>query len=151
MAPERTLRDAPNCDDQATSREIAEKAKARGNLGAARRTIRGLGPRVCRDDVPEEDVVDEPEPGECPLHDRRGRLRRPFARQLALGSEGEARDARASVAGRLPDEEHVGVRTLGEVLGQPSSEQASPRPVGVLVEGLADPRACELCDEVFGS
>jgi hypothetical protein len=37
----------------------------------------------------------------------------------------------------------------GEVLRQPRAEEPSPRPLGVLVERVADPRSGELGDEVL--
>ena len=46
-----------------------------------------------------------PELGERAPDDRRGRLGRPAARELALGGERDSGDARAAVAGRLADEQ----------------------------------------------
>ena len=58
-----------------------------------------------RDDVPEQHVVLEPELGEHAVDDRRARLRRPGAVSWRSEVNGMPLDARAAVAGRLPDEE----------------------------------------------
>ena len=47
-----------------------------------------------------EVVVQRPSSGEDPVDDRRGRLRRPIARQLTLRRERQARDAGAAKSGR---------------------------------------------------
>ena len=93
----------------ATTRRPSASSRRNGSdcvdLGAGRLPVRLRRARMRRDEVPEQDVVLEPELRERPLHDRRGRLRRPAAGQLALGGERNPRDARAAVAGRLADEQ----------------------------------------------
>ena len=79
-----------------------------------------------RHDVPEEDVLGQPELGEHAVDDGRGSLARRRARELALGGERDAAHARAAVAGGLADEEHPRVASGVEVAGQ-SRRSVSPR------------------------
>ena len=69
------------------------------------------------------------------MDDRRRRLRRPEARELALGGERQAADACAPVAGRLPDEEELGGARPFEIAGEAPVEAAACR---VLVERGSD-------------
>ena len=100
-----------------------------------------------RDDVPQENVVGEAELGERALDDRRGRLARPAARELALGRERDSRDARAAVARCLADEQDARVRRALKVGGQPPPQERCSLTLRVLVEGVADPGSSQLVDE----
>ena len=60
---------------------------------------------MCRDDIPEQDVVLEPELAQNAVNDRRARLGRAATRELPLGRERDPADARAAVAGRFADEQ----------------------------------------------
>jgi len=131
-------------DDLPSSHQGDEKAMRLRDLGSRREAIRGRGPRMRRHDVPEQQVLLEPEVGEHTVDDRRGRLRGPRSGELPLGREGEAADAGAAIAGRLADEEERGAASALEVGAEPF---ASERRVGVLVVGGADPRGGELLDE----
>ena len=77
------LREPADGDDAAAARDTFEKRRGSLHLGARRPPIRiraiGLV-RMCRDDVPEQDVVLEPELREHAVDDRRARLRRPARR-----------------------------------------------------------------------
>lgn len=92
-----------------------------------------------RHDVPEEHGVGELEFGEHAVDDGRGRLAGRLPGELALRGERNARDARAAISRRLPDEQQrrVGmpVEVAIEALGEPL--------VAVLVEGVADSRPRE--------
>jgi hypothetical protein len=72
-----------------------------------------------RDDVPEQDVVDELQLGEHPLDDRRRRLGRTRPGELPLGRERDTGDARAAIPRSLADEEERRVRTRCQVRRQP--------------------------------
>lgn len=103
-----------------------------------------------RDDVPEERPLRDPELVERPSDDRRRCLGRTGPRQLTLGSERDPGDAGASVSGRLPDEEEVGVAALLEIGNESLAEERRTRPTGVLVEGRPDAGVGEPLDEVRG-
>ena len=79
------------------------------------------------------------------VDDRRGRLGRPGAGELALRGQRNARDARPAIAGRLGDEEEPRVRRLSP--DSAASRSRRSRGAGVLVERLADPRRCESLDK----
>ena len=72
--------------------------------------------RMCRHDVPEQDVVDDPALAESALDDRRGRLGGAAAGELALRGEREPADPRPTVAGGLADEDEAGVPLSVQVL-----------------------------------
>ena len=59
-----------------------------------------------RHDVPKENVLLKVEICEDTVNDRCRRLARAPARELALGREGDARDASAAVAGGFPDQQY---------------------------------------------
>jgi hypothetical protein len=101
--------------------------------------------RMRRHHVPEQDVGRELELRERAVDDRRRRLGRPRAGELALGREREPADTRAAVAGRLADEQVPGSRPPLQVAPQPL---AAGLGVGVLVERRADARPRELVDEL---
>jgi thiamine pyrophosphokinase len=100
-----------------------------------------------RHDVPQEDDVGEIELHEHALDDRRSRLARPGARELALGRERDPRDPCATVAGRLSDEQDTRVPRALEVRGQPPPQEQSALAHRVLVEGVADPGGGQVVDE----
>jgi hypothetical protein len=104
-ASDRTLRDPTHSDGRAPLPEGCEKPHAGENLGTTGHAVRGLGSRMRRDDIPEQNVLDHPEPGKYPVHDGRTRFSRACASELPLGREGNSRDAGAPAAGRLADEQ----------------------------------------------
>jgi len=101
-----------------------------------------------RDDVPEQDIVLDPELDEDAMHDRRGRLRGAGAGQLALRRKGHAADARAAIARRFADENDLRSRTLLEIRTKPVAAQLRTR---VLIVRRADARACKPVDEIHVS
>jgi len=92
--------------------------------------------RVRRYDIPEQDVVLEPELGEHAMDDRRRRLGWAGARELTLGRERQPADARPAIACRLADEQVLRAAAAAQVRRQALA--AKPRR-GVLVERIADP------------
>ena len=144
---ERGLRNAADRDHPAVTSELTHEREPSHDLVARRPAIRERRPRVRGDDVPEEDALLEPELGEHAVQDRRRRLRRPLACELALGGERDPGDAGAAVARRLPDEEKVSCGMAREVDHEPIAKQRRPRPLRVLVERRSDTRGCELLDE----
>jgi hypothetical protein len=136
---ERRLREPPDGEHASPAGELARERHAGLDLAARRRAIRGRGAGVRRHDVPEEHGVGEPELGQRAVDDGRRRLGWSRAGQLALGSERDAGDARAAVAGCLADEQQrcfrPGVEVVVEALGEPL--------VAVLIERVADARSGE--------
>ena len=95
------------------SRRRGARRRARAGTAPTARSRSGSAagstprvPGMRRHEVPEQDLVLEPELGQRPVHDRGGRLGRPGPGQLALGGERDPGDARSAVAGRLADEQH---------------------------------------------
>lgn len=134
-------------DRSAPGRESLEKAHRVTDFGLRRPAIRRRLARTVwmgRDDIPEQHVGLELELGERPVDDRRGRLGRAGAGELALRREGQTTDARAAVAGCFADEQvarvsspvQIGVEALAPQLG-----------IGVLVERVADVRRGQSLDE----
>ena len=101
---ERGLRNAADRDHPTVTTELTHEREPGHDLGARRPAIRERRPRVCRDDVPEEDALLESELCEHAVHDRCRRLGHTRSGQLALGSERDPGNAGATVAGRLADE-----------------------------------------------
>src|SRR3954470_21048540 len=124
--------DAADGDHAAASRELTRERQASGDLVPARRAVRALGARMRRDDVPEEDAVLEPELCEDAVDDRGAPLRRPDARQLALGRERNPGDAGASISGGLSDEQKRRVAAALEVGAEPLTAHA--RALAVTIE-----------------
>jgi hypothetical protein len=113
------LSETPHGDQAAAGREFHEEVGRLFHLVACRPPIgiRAAGLMwMCRHDVPEQDVVHDPELGERALDDRRGRLGRPAAGQLALGGERDPADPRSAVAGGLADEDEPGVPFAVQIL-----------------------------------
>src|SRR3954454_2299717 len=147
LGAERRVRDPADGDDTAPRRQPIDEMKPRRHLRARRRMVRPLRPRVRRHDVPEQHVVADAELREDAVDDRRARLGRAGARQLALRGEREPRDARAAVPGRLADEQQARLPPRFEVRRQPPSEDTGAGSLAVEVEGAADLGAPELGDE----
>src|SRR5947209_922395 len=90
-------REPANRDDPAPRSELLEK-RARGPyLRPARPAVRGGSPRMGRNDVPEQNLVEDAEFREDAVHDRRSGLGKPAACQLPLRSERDTADPRAAV------------------------------------------------------
>lgn len=117
-----------------------------GRVGPAVRVGPAWVVRVRRDDVPEEDVVGEPELVEDAVDDRRRGLGGARARQLALRREWDPAHARAPVAGRLGDEEERRVGALLEIGGEPGTEKRGAVALAVEVERRPDPGFGERVD-----
>jgi len=101
--------------------------------------------RMRRHDVPKQHVVVEAELCEDAMDDRRRRLRRAAAAELALRREGQPAHARAAIAGRLADEQIRRAAPPPQVRDQPLPAEPRRR---VLVERLADSRTGERLDEI---
>jgi hypothetical protein len=99
---------------------------------------------VRRNDVPEQDVGLELELRERSVDDRRRRLGRAGAGELALRREWNPAETRTAVAGRFADEQVPSVRPARQVSAQPLAAELR---VGVLVERRADAGERELVDE----
>jgi hypothetical protein len=105
-------------DEPAAVRCTFEEPRGDIDLDARRPPIRIRAPRLvwmCRHDVPEQHLVLDPELGEDAVDDRRARLGRAPARQLALGGERDAADPCAAVPGRLPDEDDARISPALEI------------------------------------
>jgi len=96
---------------------------------------------MCRDDVPEQHLVLDPELGQHAVDDRGACLRRAAPGQLALGGEGNPAHARAPIARGFPHEHDRCALARFQVGRQPCSPQAR---TAVLVERSSDPGPCEL-------
>jgi len=106
------------------------------DLNSRRCAVRARGAGMSRHDVPEKDVSVEVQILEHGVDDRRRRLARATARELALGREGDARDAGAAVAGRFANEQD----RRGGALLEVARESLRQTVFAVLVERVADPR-----------
>jgi hypothetical protein len=140
------LRQPSDGDRPATSDKRLEETHRLSYFELRRPSVRlGLARvvRMSRHDVPEQDVVLEPELGKGAVDDRRGRLRWAGSGELMLGRERHAAHSRAPIARRLSHEQ-VTRRLRAQVLGEPSTSELR---AGVLVEGRADLRVRELLDE----
>lgn len=82
--PQSALGDAADGDNASSLGERREELDAGGDLSIRRLSVRGRGPRMRRHDVPEEDVVLDPELVEHAVDDRRARLGRSRAGELSL-------------------------------------------------------------------
>jgi hypothetical protein len=141
------VRQPSDGDRPATNDQRFEEAHRLSYFELGRPSVRlGLARavRMSRDDVPEQDVVLEPELGKGAVHNRRGRLCWTSPRELMLGGERHAAYPRSSIARRLPHEQVTRRFPRAQVLGEPP---ASELRAGVLVEGRADLRVGELLDE----
>ena len=99
-----------------------------------------------RHHVPEQHLL-EAEVVENPVDDRRRRLRRARARQLALRRERDAGDAGATVAGSLADEDDSRVDALLDEPAQPLPPHRPAVALPIEVERRAEGRAGEPVDE----
>src|SRR5919197_3612305 len=104
-ASENRLRKAAYGDRGASTLELVEERERGLHLGSRRAAVGAVGPGVRRDDIPEQDVLFEPELRKHAMDDGRGCLGRALAGELVLRGEGQPADARSAVAGRLADEE----------------------------------------------
>jgi hypothetical protein len=134
-------------DRPATGDELLEQRHRLTYFSLRRPSVRfrlARAVRMSRHDVPEQDIVLEPELGKDAVDDRRGRLCWAGSRELALGCEGDAADSRSSIARRLAHEQVASRYPRTQVLGEPPATELR---AGVLVEGRADLRVGELLDE----
>src|SRR5436309_575973 len=121
-------------DHPAATCEPNEEKDARVDLGPGRPAVRGRRARMGRDDVPAEDVGPAPELVEGGTDDGRGRLGRAGPRQLALGGERDAADARSPVARRLAYEQDRRPRVSVAAVLEPALQHGSALAVSSEVE-----------------
>jgi hypothetical protein len=133
----------PNRDNAASARELVEERTRGAHLSARGQPVRRRRPGMRRHDVPEQDVLLDPELAQDTVHDRRSCLGRSAAGELALRGERHAADPRAAVAGRLADEQQLYVLALREMLVKPLAAQLGAI---VLVVRRSDACACEPLD-----
>jgi hypothetical protein len=141
------VRQPSDGDRPATGDQRLEEAHRLSYFELRRPSVRFRLARVVwmgRHDVPEHDVVLEPELDKGAVDDRRSRLRWAASRELVLGRERHATDSRSSVARRLAHEQVARARPRTQVLAEPP---ASELRAGVLVEGRADLGVGKLLDE----
>ena len=105
----------PTATTRRPRRQLVEERPGRAYLRARRPPVRRSRAWMRRHDVPQQHVVLDSELAEHAVHDRRARLRRARAGQLALRGEGDAADARAAIPGRLADEDDRRSRVLLEI------------------------------------
>jgi hypothetical protein len=142
------MRQATDGDRPSAGGELFEEAHRLPYFGLRGRAVRqrlAAPVGVRGNHVPEQDVGLEAELREHALDDRRRRLSRPRACELALGGERKAADTRAAVAGGLADEQEARTGAPREVLPQPLAPELR---VGVLVERRTDAGPRELVDEL---
>src|SRR5215471_8440807 len=132
-------------DRGASTGELAKERRGRFHLYAGGTPVRGLGAGMGRNDVPEQHLVLYLEAREHPVDDRRGRLGRAGAHELALGCEGDPADACAAIPRRLADEDDSRAAAPGEVGTEAVTQQ---RRVRVLVVGMPDLGVGQPLDEI---
>jgi len=123
-------------NDSPSSGELGQERERRGHLACRGPTIPPLGARMRGDDVPAECV--EFQLGERLPDDGGGRFSGPRARELPLRGEWDSRDACAAPAGRLADEEELGVGVLLEVVTKTGAPQLGSSALAVEVERRPD-------------
>ncbi len=124
---ERLRGEPPDGDDAAAARQLVEERPGGATSRRVGRRLDEARAGMRRHDVPEQDVVLDPELREHAVDDRRGRLGGAAPGQLPLGGERDAADAGAAVAGRLADEQDRRVRARREMLARPA-RAAAPTP-----------------------
>jgi acylphosphatase len=140
-------REAADGDHSTPIRKALGELQPGAHLVRRRRPVAALGAGMGRDDVPEHDVVLDSEPGEDAVDDRGRRLRGAGPGELALRRERETGDPGSAIAGRLAHEQDRRVGPRDEVRREAGAAERCPRPLGVLIEGLADTDACQLVDD----
>lgn len=134
------VREAADGDHATAVRDPIDEEQSRADLRVSRAAVRvrpARPVRVRRDNVPEQHLLLDPELGEHAVDDRRRRLGRAAAGQLALGGEGDARDPRAAVARRLADEQQRRLLSRAEIREQALAPQIRGGAVTIEVEGRA--------------
>lgn len=124
--PQSSLSESPDRDHASTRRELLDEPAGRGDLRVGRPPVRlrlTRLVRVRRDEVPENDVVDDPEFREGPMDDRRADLGRPGTGQLPLGREREPGNARSAIARCLTDQQQRSIAAGGEVVVETAPPQ----------------------------
>src|SRR5438132_7218740 len=132
--------------DPAAGGELLEERERGSDLGRRRAAVRARRARMSGDDVPAERV--QLELRQCPLDDRRGRLGRTAARELALGRERDPRDARPAEPCRLSDEQQGRVGTVLQVTAKPLAAKVGPTAPAVEVVRRSDPRRSQPVHEL---
>src|SRR3954468_27380 len=128
---------AADRQDPPSGRELGEERVGGAYFFTGRTPVGALRPGMSRDDVPAERL--DLELRKRPADDRGGCLRGPLAGELPLRGEGDARDARAAIAGCLTDEEQRAARVHFEVLAEPRPAQVRGATLPVEIERCADP------------
>jgi hypothetical protein len=147
MAPENRMSEAADCDRPAAGREVLQEAHRLSYFGRRGPSVRpwlAVAVGVSGHHVPQQHVRVELELRERAMDDRRRRLGRARAGELALGRERKSADACAAVAGRLADEQVPRLRPPIQVVPEPLAAELG---AGVLVEGRADARPRKRVDE----
>ena len=137
----------PDGQDPAAAGEFLEERQGRLHLGPGRPAVRALGAGMRRDDVPAEHL--EPEVRQRPLNDRRRRFGGARAAQLALGREGDPREARAAEARRLADEKETRSGSPLEIVAEPLTSEIGVFAVAVEVVGRTDSCSGQTLDELL--
>lgn len=144
---QRCLGHASDRHDPPPRGEHAHEAQPGPHLDACGPPVRPLRPGVRGDDVPEEHIVLEVELREDAVDDGRRGLRGPCSGELALRGERDPGDPGTAVPGRLADEQQRRASMRAEIPNEAIAEEGSARPLGVLVERVADAGTPELSHE----
>jgi hypothetical protein len=115
LAAERGIGDASDCNQATSACKLARERQARRDLRGGRTAVRPLVAGMRGDRVPKEHVVRDSELGEDAMDDRRRRLSRTYPCELALGGEWDTGHSRATVPGRLPDDQEARPRALVQI------------------------------------
>jgi len=123
---ERLFRKASDCEHASALGKALDEPQPVGDLGGAwtavgKRRAGAVG--VGRHEVPEQDVVGDPELCERSVHDRRADLGRPGTGQLPLGREREPGNARSAIARCLTDQQQRSIAAGGEVVVETAPPQ----------------------------
>jgi hypothetical protein len=148
---EHGMSQAPDCDHTPSTGELDEKCPPTVDLDTRRAPIRVRTAgqmRMRRHQVPEKDVLLEAQVGEDAMDDGRGGLAGSATRQLTLGCERDAADARAAIAGRLADQKETGGTSDLEVTLQALSSDVGALAVTVEIERVANVSVGQAGDEV---
>src|SRR5438270_2290036 len=133
--------------DPAPSGDLLEERVRGFDFGPRRGTIRGSRAGVGGHGVPADGLEAELRQGS--VDDRGGRFSRSRTRQLALGGEGDSRDACAAESRCLPHEQDGSRGSLLEVSHEPIAAHLRAVAVPVEVVGLADLGGREAVDELL--
>src|SRR5262245_28942464 len=132
---ESSRREPSDGDRNSSTDQLLEERRRRPDLAPGRPPVRLLGAGMGRNDVPQEHLVLDAELREHAVDDRRRRLRRTEAGELALRRERDPTYACAAIAGRLAYEDDLRAGLRSEIAAETLLPELG---IGVLVERLAD-------------